>query len=463
MRRYVLSPMYNHLQASIRPILGEVFTLSSNGDGSLSSWNATTPFNGVRNRIGAVGTDGFIYAIGGQVVERAVVHADGALGSWESMAPLNIARSDLAVAMANGYIYALGGNGDGALDSVEMAEINEDGTLQPWIVTSPMNVKRGALVAVAVNGYLYALGGQDYDTYDSVEKAQINPDGTLGSWKNVNSMVRARYLFAAASVNGYLYAVGGDINGGLRTGNVERTVINPNGTLGAWHEVAAMSTARQGLAVVATDRRLYAIGGQDNTWPYNLRSVEYTTVRSDGTMEPWQTTTSLNTARSLLATCVVGDYIYALGGENEMGLLDSTEYAGPYPLTLSSVSPSAIPADLSTTIVITGTNFLSMPAVYLGKTFSVAVSAFSTNVLTATVPAGLADGICTVTVENPNGRVASLVSALRVDGTIPTAHSLSINGGAHSSTSPSVTLSISGTDPGDTRRRTCQMTALTGQ
>jgi hypothetical protein len=82
----------------------------------------------------------------------------------------------------------------------------------------------------------------------------------------------------------------------------------------------------------------------------------------------------------------------------------------------------------------------------LAHTRELAVTYVSPTQLTATVPAGLANGTYTVELVNPDGQSASLADAIRVDGVAPTVDSFKINGGATSTTSRSVTLGLSASD-----------------
>jgi photosystem II stability/assembly factor-like uncharacterized protein len=82
--------------------------------------------------------------------------------------------------------------------------------------------------------------------------------------------------------------------------------------------------------------------------------------------------------------------------------------------TVLLVNPTSAPNDLDTAIVITGTDFVSTPTVYLGDTLLDDLSWVSSTTLAATVPWGIDPGVYTVTVSNPGSESGSLSNAFTV-------------------------------------------------
>ena len=190
-----------------------------------------------------------------------------------------------------------------------------DGSLGPWQAMSSMTTSRsGNLAAVLVGDYLYALGGIDYSgettILNSVERAKINADGSLGPWQAVASMNATRHSLAAATAKGYIYALGGKGgNPGSRDklSSVERAKVNADGSLGPWQFVTSMTTKHMGLAAVVVGEYLYALGGNDGD--AILSSVERAKINADGSLDPWQVVTPMTTPRQTLAAAAVSDYL----------------------------------------------------------------------------------------------------------------------------------------------------------
>jgi len=82
--------------------------------------------------------------------------------------------------------------------------------------------------------------------------------------------------------------------------------------------------------------------------------------------------------------------------------------------TVTGIAPDSAPNDLDTPIMITGTGFTAVPTVTLGSTLLEDIGWVSSTTLTATLPWGLAAGIYTLTVINPDTQSGSLPDAFTV-------------------------------------------------
>jgi N-acetylneuraminic acid mutarotase len=314
--------------------LPNAFRVLASGDGSLSNWQDVTVMTTPRDWLAAVQAKNYLYILGGNngnwgswltSVERATINTDGSLSSWQTTSPMNDARGVFAAVEANGYLYALGGYSYNVLSTVDRSFINPDGSLSAWQVTSSMNVARPALAAVSAYGYIYAIGGENTTT---VERAKINSDGSLGPWEFTTSMNTPRGYLAAVVVGNYIYAIGGQGGGAASLKSVERTTINADGSLGAWESVTSMNKWRCDLAAVAVGGYIYALGGSTCTGVV-YSSVEQAKVNADGTLSTWQILpSSLNIPRWHHAAAVRSPYIYVIGGMDEVNAaLNSVEMA----------------------------------------------------------------------------------------------------------------------------------------
>jgi photosystem II stability/assembly factor-like uncharacterized protein len=115
----------------------------------------------------------------------------------------------------------------------------------------------------------------------------------------------------------------------------------------------------------------------------------------------------ISTAALLVLLCLMGR-----GGSD----VSRPALAAPLQITptVALVDPPSAPNDLDTPIVITGTDFVSVPAVYLGDTSLSDVEWMTSTVLRATVPWGMDPGVYTLTVENPGGESGVLPNAFTV-------------------------------------------------
>lgn len=323
------------------------FSVLLSGDGSLTPWEATTPLSDSRYNFAAVQAGDHVYALGGEsasasplaLVEMSLVGDDGSLGAWQSTTPISTARYGHSAATAGKRnIYVVGGHtGPQITNSVEWAVINLDGSLDSWEYTSPMNSTRWRPAAVVAGDFIYAIGGVEGGGEDggdsvasilaSVEGAPIKPDGSLGLWQTMSSMTTARYGHAAVVVGNYIYAIAGS---GVDTPltSVERAAINPNGSLGPWQAVIPITDPNCNPEAVSAGGYIYVLGGDEciNFGP-RYRNVVRAQVNPDGSLGSWDAVFSMTTVRLGFAVVRRGNYIYAIGGEDDHSQkLSSVEY-----------------------------------------------------------------------------------------------------------------------------------------
>ena len=99
--------------------------------------------------------------------------------------------------------------------------------------------------------------------------------------------------------------------------------------------------------------------------------------------------------------------------------LGGTAFAVSTP-AIDAIVPASAPNGLDTPVVITGTGFATdgtgtiPPTVTLGSIPLTAVTFVNDTQLTATVPSGMAPGLYTLTVTNPDAGSASLTDAFTV-------------------------------------------------
>src|SRR6266478_2526027 len=94
-----------------------------------------------------------------------------------------------------------------------------------------------------------------------------------------------------------------------------------------------MPTARTGLAAVAFNGKIYAMGG------FGVSSMVLDTVEVyDPISNSWSTATSMPTARAALAATAVNGKICAIGGFNGGGVLNAVEVYDPSTNTWSTAA-----------------------------------------------------------------------------------------------------------------------------
>jgi hypothetical protein len=238
---------------------------------------------------------------------------DSMLSSWRMTSPMVQPRMHLAAVSAGNYIYALSGG------TIERALVNADGTLGAWQLISTMSSRRYNFSAAVVGHYLYVLGGiaggSFAPVYESVERAEIYADGMLGPWEIISTMTTPRYGLAAVAAEGYLYALGGSPEMAPPLSSVEWAPLHADGTLGVW-QLTAPQMQLHNRAVTA---RGYLFAPAS----YGSTLIERAKIREDGSLSAWTTLSStLTTGRADHAVVVNPNFMVAFG--NFLSCIDSS-------------------------------------------------------------------------------------------------------------------------------------------
>ena len=124
-------------------------------------------------------------------------------------------------------------------------------------------------------------------------------------WTIKATMPTARNGLAAVAVNNIIYAIGGWNGSSVLSAN---QAYDPS--TNTWSTKASMPTARDGLATVAVNNIIYAIGGTNTA-----QTVVYSTNEAyNPSTNTWSTKTAMPTGRSYLVAAAVNNIIYAIGG-----------------------------------------------------------------------------------------------------------------------------------------------------
>lgn len=230
------------------------------------------------------------------------------------------------------------------LDNVYWAKFNSstlaiespnpgNGVCSEWCTNSAYDLPGGrrGFSMVAYNGYLYVIGGIDETgaRVSTVLIAKIGSNGepqlwhpsggTPGYWyadAGLSGPTGRSYLSAVAT-NNRMYILGGATGAGTTgTNTMEYANINPTGTLGTWSSGTALPSARYRHTAHIYNNTLYLIGGDSLGAQQN--TVHYNKLNSDGSMNSWVLNpTTFANGRSTWGgsfSTVWGAYIYIAGG-----------------------------------------------------------------------------------------------------------------------------------------------------
>ena len=222
-------------------------------------------------------------------------------------------------------IYVVGGTDDTSNSpAVETLDTQNPDT---WKALTQMNTPRYSLQLFAIGNKLYAFGGKDKDGHllDSVEgfDTAIN-----GDWQQLPKLPYANAAFGAAQYNDTIFLVGGDAtsitdSGGL-AGNMQFDT-----TLNTWTPSYPPGTTVTYFQSEIYNDQLFLIGGNSETdqntnlmqafdIPSGLWSNDPQATGPKSSQAP-RTPAPLNEARVGIATVLVKNTIYAIGGNDISG------------------------------------------------------------------------------------------------------------------------------------------------
>jgi len=288
---------------------------------------ATTPLapmpSARENVMAVTGSDGTIYAIGGDNGSTAVATVDAyspSTNTWKSLAPLPVARTAPAVATAlDGTIYVFGG-GEDATGEEDFVDVDAyDAASNSWVPKPNMPTGRYGAVAVTVpSGLIYVMGGM----VDGGPVATVDVfDPADGVWTPEVAMPAPTVGFAASlGPDGKIYVYGG----GDLSGSSAATWSFDLGTH-AWTTMKSLPLALEGLAGVTSGSLIYEFGGMQ--FPSSMLYAQ--TYAFDPHANTWIAYAAMPAPRAGHAAAVSGGIVYVMGGMSTTGILATVEAYDP--------------------------------------------------------------------------------------------------------------------------------------
>ena len=318
-----------------------------------------TAFVGSRVSLQLVGQGSFLYVLGGYrwdanhgifypKAQVADLKQDGRINTWHETSEMVTPRTGLGAVASNGFVYAVGGSDSNwqSLDSAEYAKILPNGDLGPW-KTDPHRLKTARsnlslLRHESLDGSvsLYAVGGvgqvgSKTVHFDSVEFAPVQADGSLGEWRHASFDMKGGRSTPAAFVEfNRLYICGGwgDRNFDDVFSDVQYTSLSPDADLNPWQTNSSglwMRMYGQTASVVHTSTGSFAVLIGGTLGEGNIISfIQYGRIHEDGSVGPWiMARTKIDRGRWGHAATIIGSRLYVAGGSSSStDFLDDVQF-----------------------------------------------------------------------------------------------------------------------------------------
>lgn len=227
----------------------------------------------------------------------------GEKGEWVPGPEMPNARYGASACELRGKIYVIGGV-EVWLGTLSLVE-EYDPTTGIWKRKADMPTARVGHSASVANGKIYVIGGLNASVSPISTVEEYDPE--TDTWKKKRDMPTPRANFSTSAADGRIYAVGG-----WQLHTQLSTVEEYDPVKDVWTKRSSMTTPRDGLSTSAVDGRVYAIGG---TIGFGQAAKLLSVVEEyDPKTDTWTKKSSMPTPRAVVATCVVGGRIYAIGG-----------------------------------------------------------------------------------------------------------------------------------------------------
>jgi serine/threonine protein kinase/N-acetylneuraminic acid mutarotase len=239
---------------------------------------------------------------------------------WVQLPPLLQPRAAAAAAVVGDRIVVTGGV-DAAGKVLNTTEVY-DGS--GWTPAAPMPTPRQLLAAASDGTLVYAIGG----TNGSSDLATVEAyDPAADTWTSMPALPEPRSDFGVAVTDARLVAVGGTAGG-----RPLKRVTALDLTTSTWSDLPDLGTARRGAAVAAVGKTVYAIGGSTGAGEGEATSSAEALKLAPRTPQPaaqWRSLPDAPTARLMMASTVLDDKIWLIGGIREGETLQTVETYDP--------------------------------------------------------------------------------------------------------------------------------------
>ncbi len=218
----------------------------------------------------------YFYTLGPGGYERSTINSDGTLSNWTVAlwSSGGLAYIGGAVSTTANLIYESGGGSQLAFAPlaglIAYVGYNPDGTLtNPVVQHNPiMQSPRELHASIILNGNLYLFGGYSTNlppsgALSSVEFGPINADSSVGPFQYTSSFSQISGAVSLAwSFGNSVYCLGIRDVGSTPTTFIERSTVQPNGTLSSWTVIGGPYQI-SGNAVLTSRTTLFVISGSN--------------------------------------------------------------------------------------------------------------------------------------------------------------------------------------------------------
>jgi N-acetylneuraminic acid mutarotase len=174
----------------------------------------------------------------------------------------------------------------------------------------------GTSSSTPTGSYTIIITGSAGQTHTTSFTLTVNSPLTA-EWTSIGDLPEQLGMFSSVVVNDSVYIIGGEkvVNGTVyRRNTVCFAHIQSDGSLSSWVSTTPLPEERSNSATVEYADKIYVIGGGKTSWWMEQDQVWYASVKADGTIDQWLSTTSLPYHATGHFAFVCNGRMYVMGG-----------------------------------------------------------------------------------------------------------------------------------------------------
>ncbi|XP_021428159.1 kelch-like protein 7 [Oncorhynchus mykiss] len=228
--------------------------------------------------------------------------------SWSDIRCPFEKRRDATAVFWDNVVYILGGSQLFPIKRMDCYNVLKDS----WYSKLGPPTPRDSLAACASQGKIYTSGGSE------VGSSALNLfecyDTRCESWQTKASMLMPRCSHGSVEANGLIYVCGGSLGNNV-SGRVLSNCEVYDSVKEEWRELSGMREARKNHGLVFVNNRIYAVGGMNGLG--GLDSVEYYDIGRN----EWHVAAAMPWRGMNVRCAAVSGVIYVLAGFQGVGRL----------------------------------------------------------------------------------------------------------------------------------------------
>jgi len=198
----------------------------------------------------------------------------------------------------------------------------KNSTSLSWLSTNPYPLAITEDKCVSYRNNIYCVGGvlAPHLTTNAVYYSTISSNG-IDNWTQTTAYPISIAYHSCTVNNDYIYCIGGSVSNGVYYAKLASTGV------GAWNKANPYPIIITKEQCVANNNYIYCIAGASASDQDLRSSVYYAPILSDNSVGIWKSTNPYPIATRHLACTASNNYVYCVGGNTDIGVIDNAYYA----------------------------------------------------------------------------------------------------------------------------------------